>query len=178
MPHSTITAYEDKYPKIESEVFVASGAHLIGNVTIKNESSIWFNTVIRADVQDIYIGEQSNIQDNTVIHVTYKGHPSIIEDQVTVGHGAILHACTVKSLSLIGMGATILDGAVINEQSMVAAGSVVPPGKSYPAKSLIMGSPAKAVRTLSEKELKFLEHSAKHYYELSKNYRHASKELG
>ena len=115
-------------------------------------------------------GKDTNVQDGTVIHVTGGGHPTIIGDQVTIGHNATVHACTIKDRSLVGMGAVVLDGAIINEDSFVAAGAVVPPGKEYPPKSMIMGSPAKVRRSLTEKEIEGLIHSANHYIDICKGY--------
>jgi carbonic anhydrase/acetyltransferase-like protein (isoleucine patch superfamily) len=135
-----------------------------------NDCSVWFGCVIRADVHYIKIGDRVNIQDLSMIHVThYKnpdrsdGNPTIIEDDVTIGHRVMLHGCTIKKASLIGMSATILDGAVIGEESIVGAGSLVTKNKIFPPRSLIMGTPAKFIRELTEEEIKELYNSAKRY---------------
>jgi carbonic anhydrase/acetyltransferase-like protein (isoleucine patch superfamily) len=170
MPNTTILPYKETSPIFDQNVLIASGACLVGDIKIGEGSSIWFNTVIRGDVNYVRIGAGTNIQDNTVIHVTDGGDPTIIGDNVTVGHSAVLHACTIEDQCLIGMGAVILDGVTISKGSLVAAGSVVPPGKSFPQHSLIMGSPAKVKRSLNEKEIADLKESADHYRDISKNY--------
>jgi carbonic anhydrase/acetyltransferase-like protein (isoleucine patch superfamily) len=152
-------------------VLIASGARIIGKVSAGDETSFWFNVVARGDVQSITIGQRTNIQDNTVIHVTSKTGPCTIGDDVTIGHQAILHACTVGDRVLVGMGSVILDGAVIGPDTMIGAGSLISPGKTYPEKHLILGSPARAVRPLSDKELDFLRLSALQYIETAMSYR-------
>ncbi len=147
---------------IHPEIFIAEGAHVIGRVTLKQGVSIWFNAVVRADLAEIVIGEDTNIQDNCVIHVE-ADKPTIIGSRVTVGHGAILHACRVGDESLVGMGAIILDGAVVGSNCLVAAGSVVPPRQTFPDGWLILGSPAKAVRELSPEEKENIRASARRY---------------
>jgi carbonic anhydrase/acetyltransferase-like protein (isoleucine patch superfamily) len=135
-----------------------------------SESSVWFNTVIRADVQPIRIGARTNVQDNTTIHVTAADGPCFIGKDVTIGHGAVIHACTIEDLCLIGMGSVILDKVVIGHGSMVGAGSVVTPGKVFPPRSLIVGSPARVVRTLTDAEYAGLTASAQHYVEIARAY--------
>jgi gamma-carbonic anhydrase len=144
--------YKTFTPEIGPEAFIADGAHVIGRTTLGSCVSIWQNVVVRGDVNYIEIGDNCNIQDLSMLHVTEE-FPLIIEENVSVGHNAILHACTIKRACLIGMGAIVLDGAVIGESSVVAAGSVVPPGKVFPGKSMIMGSPAKVVRALTDEEI-------------------------
>ena len=156
MPGSTLLPYKGTLPELGKGVFAASGAHLIGDLIVGEESSFWFNTVVRADCCHIRIGARTNVQDGTVIHVTNSKHPTIIGDDVTIGHSAVLHGCEVKNGCLIGMGATVMDGAVIGENCIVAAGALVPPGKVYPPGVLIKGNPAKETRALSEQELQFL----------------------
>ncbi len=147
-------------PEIHPETFIAPGARIIGRVRLARGASVWFNSVLRADIAAISIGENTNIQDQCVVHVDF-GLDTVLGSNVTVGHGAILHACRVGNNSLIGMGATILDGAVIPDNSIVAAGSLVPPKKTFPPGTLILGSPAKVARTLSEAEIRDLaEHAA------------------
>lgn len=157
-------------PKLHESVVVFSNTAIIGDVEIDEESSIWFGTVLRGDVNYIRIGKRTNIQDNSVVHVTTGGSPTIIGDDVTVGHSAVIHACNIKNRSLIGMGAIIMDDVTIGSDSIVAAGSVVPPGKSFPDGSLIKGSPAKVARPLTEDEIVGLQRSATHYVALSKKY--------
>lgn len=158
-----ISGFYDKKAQIHRTVFVANGAVVIGDVTIAEHSSVWFNTVARGDVNYIEIGKKTNIQDNSVLHVTTDTHPLVIGDEVTVGHRVILHGCTVRDRVLVGMGAIVLDGAVLEEDSFVAAGSLVPPGFNVPSGKLVMGSPAKVKRDLTEQELKSIRDSAANY---------------
>ncbi len=155
-------------PKIAESVFTSPSADIIGDVEIGENSSVWFQVVIRGDVNYVRIGQRTNVQDGAVLHVTrdkppMKGAPLIIGDDVTVGHRVTLHGCTVKNRILIGMGATIMDGAVIDDDSIVAAGALVTKDKVFPPKSLIQGSPAKVARALTEEEISFLKISAMNY---------------
>jgi carbonic anhydrase/acetyltransferase-like protein (isoleucine patch superfamily) len=161
--------FKDKMPVIPQQSFVATGACLIGAVTLEEGASVWFNSVLRADLEPIVIGRNSNIQDGSVIHVDW-GKPTVVGPNVTVGHRVILHGCTVGEGSLVGMGAVILDGAVIPPRSLVAAGSLVPQGKTYPEGSLILGSPARVARKLSEAEIAGILESAAHYREFWEAY--------
>lgn len=170
LPHATILPYQGQRPRLGHDVLVASGAHLIGDLSIGGESSIWFNTVIRADVQPITIGARTNVQDNSTIHVTRGDGPCHIGSDVTIGHGTVIHACTIEDLCLIGMGAVILDKAVIRHGSIVGAGSVVTQGKDFPPRSMIIGSPAKVVRQLTDAEYAALMESARHYVEVARQY--------
>ncbi|MFW7377621.1 MAG: gamma carbonic anhydrase family protein [Oligoflexus sp.] len=170
MPDSSLLPYKGHFPKLGSGVFVASGARLIGDLMIGEESSIWFNVTVRADCHYIRIGKRTNVQDNTVIHVTNSRFPTNIGDDVTIGHSAVLHGCEIKGKTLIGMGAIIMDGVTIPENSIVAAGSLVTPGKSFPEGHLIMGSPAKAVRALTTEESQSLETSIRYYLEYKSHY--------
>ena len=170
MKGASIWPYKGKIPTLGQHVFLASGVHLIGDLEVGADSSFWFNTVVRADVNIIRIGSRTNVQDNTVIHVTSKTAPTHIGSDVTIGHSAIIHGCTIEDLVLIGMGAKILDGAIIRKYSLVGAGAIVPPGKDYPERSLILGAPAKAVRQLSEEEIKGLYKSSEHYVETARVY--------
>ena len=170
MPNSLVMPWQDHHPQFGKDVFVASGAAVIGQVKLGDQVNVWFNTVIRGDVNTISIGARTNVQDNTTVHVTSKTGPTVIGSDVTIGHNAVIHACTIEDLCLIGMGSTILDGAVIGKQSFVAAGSVVTPGKKMPSGMMIMGSPAKAVRPLTEQELAFLESSARDYVKTAQSY--------
>jgi len=169
--------YKDLKPKIGKNVFVADSADIIGDVEIEEDCSIWFGTVIRGDVHYIKIGKRVSVQDLSMVHVTHfkgddrsTGNPTIIEDDVTIGHRVMLHGCTIKKASLIGMSATILDGAVIGEESIVGAGSLVTKNKKFPPRSLIMGSPAKVIRELTKDEIEELYASAKRYVEFKNNY--------
>lgn len=141
-----------------------------GDVIIGRESSIWFNTVIRADVNSVRIGERTNIQDLSLVHVTHEGHDTNIGNHVTVGHSVILHACTVRDFALIGMGSIILDGAEIGEYALVGAGSLVTQNMKIPPRVKAFGRPAKVVGELSEKEIEELRFSAQHYGDLSRLY--------
>lgn len=170
MTTANVLPFRGHTPRLGAEVFVASGAQLIGDLEIGAQSSIWFNVVIRADVHHIRIGARTNIQDNTTVHVTEGKAPCIIGNDVTVGHNAIVHACTVEDLALIGMGAIILDQAVIGTMSIVGAGALVTQGKIFPPRSLIIGSPAKAVRMLTDQEVEGLRESAQHYVDTAQGY--------
>ncbi len=150
-------------PEIDNSALVVESAQVIGDVKIGEESSVWFNAVVRGDVNYIRIGKRTNIQDGCVLHVARKTLPLIIGDEVTVGHNVTLHACTIASQCLIGMGAVIMDGAEIGEQSIVGAGSLVTPNAKIPAKSLVLGSPAKVKRELSEEEIRSIRESAANY---------------
>jgi len=157
-------------PTLSSSVFVEESAQIIGNVQIGDDSSVWFNVVIRGDVNQIHIGKRTNIQDGTVIHVTNQTFPTIIGDDVTIGHNAILHGCEIGSCCLIGMGAIILDGCRVGEGSLVAAGSVLAPGTIIAPGSLVVGTPARIKRNLTEWELKNIETSAKNYVVYASEY--------
>lgn len=165
---------KDKTPKVANNVLIAEGAKIIGEVEIGEDSSVWFNCVLRGDVNFIKIGKRTNIQDLTTLHVWHKsydvqgniidkGYPVEIGDDVTIGHNCVIHACVVKDRVLVGMHAVIMDGAVIEEDSIVGAGSVVTKGKRFPPRSLILGNPAKFVRELREDEVAFIRESAQNY---------------
>ena len=169
--------YKDLKPKLGSNSWIAPSADVVGDVTCGSDCSIWFGTVVRGDVHYIKIGNRVSIQDLSMIHVThYKkadksdGNPTIIGDDVTIGHRVMLHGCTIENACLIGMSATILDGAVIGKESIVGAGSLVTKNKVFPPRSLIMGSPAKVVRELNEAEIKELYASASRYVEFKNGY--------
>ena len=147
--------FQSHYPNIHDSVYIAEGAKIIGDVTIGERSSVWFNTVIRGDEGPITIGKRCNIQDNCMIHL-YKDFPVVLEDEVSVGHNVILHGCIVRHGALVGMGATILDGAEIGEEAFIAAGTLIPPGKKIPPRTMVMGSPGKVVRELTERDFKTL----------------------
>ncbi len=173
--------FKGKSPKLGQNVFVAEGARLIGEVELGDESSVWFNCVLRGDVNFIKVGKRSNIQDLTTIHVWHKefnadgslkdaGFPTIIGDDVTIGHNCVIHACTIKDRVLVGMNAVIMDDALIAEDSIVGAGSVVTKGKKFPPRSLILGNPAKFVRELKNEEVEFLKISASNYVKFKNDF--------
>ncbi|MFQ5481397.1 MAG: gamma carbonic anhydrase family protein [Nitrospinaceae bacterium] len=158
-----ILTFKDTTPKIDASAMVMDSAQVIGDVVIGEESSVWFNTVVRGDVNHIRIGKRTNIQDGCVLHVARRTHPLVIGDEVTVGHNATLHACTVGSRVLIGMGAIVMDGAVIGDNCLIGAGSLVTPHTQIPAGQLVLGAPAAAKRELTEEELRGIRESAAHY---------------
>lgn len=165
-----IKPFQKIQPKIHETAFVAETAVVIGDVEIGAESSVWFGAVIRGDVNYIRIGARTNIQDGSIIHVTSKTHPTVLEDEVTLGHRVTLHGCYVEQGSLIGIGAIILDGARIGANSLIAAGSLVTPNTIIPPKSLVMGSPAKVKRQLTEEELSDLPKFWQNYTKLISKY--------
>jgi len=169
--------FQNWTPEIGKNTWIAEGSSVIGRTTIGKDSAIWFGCVVRGDVHYIKIGDRTNIQDLSMIHVTHHkkadmsdGHPTIIGDDVTVGHRVMLHGCTIEDACLIGMSATILDGAVIGKESIVGAGSLVTKNKKFPPRSLIIGSPAKVVRELTDEEVAELYASAKRYVEFKNQY--------
>ena len=155
---------------IDKTVFIADGARVLGDVEIGKNSSVWFNAVIRADSAKVKIGSRSNIQDNAVIH-TSKDFGVRIGDNVTVGHGAIVHGCTVKNNVMIGMGAIVLNGAVIEENCIIGAGALVTQGKVIPAGSLVFGNPAKIVRNLTDQEIRSITDNAASYVKEAEQYK-------
>jgi len=173
---TNIRPFKKIYPTIANTSYVDPAACVIGDVVIGDDCSIWPMVSIRGDVNHIRIGDRTNIQDGSVLHVTHKGplnpvgNALYIGSDVTVGHGAVIHACTVEDECLIGMGCVLLDGALIEKGAMVGAGSVVSPGKVLPGGYLYLGSPARAVRELTQKEKDFLSYSAEHYVKLKNDY--------
>jgi carbonic anhydrase/acetyltransferase-like protein (isoleucine patch superfamily) len=165
-----ILRYRDKTPDIDETAYIAEGASVIGDVVIGADASIWFGCVLRGDVNYIRIGARTNVQDLTVIHVNHGTHPTVLEEDVTVGHRAILHGCRVKRGSLIGMGAILLDDVVVEERALVAAGSVVSPGTVVPSGKLARGIPARVARDLTQEELDGLEEAAAHYCDIKNDY--------
>ncbi|NBK23861.1 MAG: gamma carbonic anhydrase family protein [Spirochaetia bacterium] len=164
-------------PLVGKDCYIAPSADLIGNVTLKDGCSVWFHATLRADVGSIEIGEQTNIQDNAVLHVT-KDQNLVVGARCTVGHSAILHACTIANECLIGMGAIVLDGSYIGEQSLVGAGSVVSPNKSFPPRSLLMGVPAKLVRTLTDEEYEKIRENTEEYAHYAQDLANGSQAIG
>lgn len=155
--------YQDLYPKIHKTVFLASGVKIVGDVQIGAESSVWYNVVIHGDVHYVKIGEMTNIQDCSMLHVTNGKYPLNIGNKVTIGHSVKLHGCTLKDLCLIGIGSIVLDGAVVEEHSMVAAGAVVKPNFIVPSGKLVAGIPARIARDLTKEEISDFEKSAMRY---------------
>lgn len=158
-----IYEFLNRTPQFDETVFVAPSADIIGDVKIGKESSVWFNVTIRGDVNFIRIGEWSNVQDNVCIHVMNQTGPTIIGDEVTIGHGAVVHGCTIEDRVLIGMNATILDKAVVQSDVIIAAGTLVPPNKTLESGYLYMGSPAKAIRKLSDEEIQSIRQYSANY---------------
>ncbi len=168
---SLVAAYEGKQPRIAASVFLAEGTVVVGDVEIGERSSLWFGTVVRGDVNHVRIGARTNVQDMSVVHVTSGTHPTVIGDDVTVGHRAVLHGCTINDRCLVGIGAIVLDGAVVGPDAMVGAGALVPPGMVVPPGTLVLGAPAKVKRPLTPDELGHLRASAAHYAGYAARYR-------
>ena len=164
-------SYQGITPKLADTVFHVGSAEIIGDVEIGADSSIWFQVVISGDVNFIRIGERTNVQDGTVVHVTHKTHPTIIGDDVTIGHNVTLHGCKIGNRCLIGMGAVVMDAAEVADDAMVAAGALVTPGTQIPSGTLYGGSPAKYMRHLSASEVVHLQQSAQNYLNYTENYR-------
>jgi carbonic anhydrase/acetyltransferase-like protein (isoleucine patch superfamily) len=160
-----------RQPKLHPTALVTPGAHVYGDVEVGEESSIWFNTVLRGDVNYIRVGKRTNIQDCSLVHVAYKAYPCLIGDDVTIGHSAVVHACTIGNFTLIGMGSQILDGAEIGDYVLLGAGSLVTPKMKIPSGMKAFGRPAKIVAELTDEERAGLRKSAEHYVHLAKTYR-------
>jgi carbonic anhydrase/acetyltransferase-like protein (isoleucine patch superfamily) len=158
-----LITYEGQTPRVDPSAYVQRSAQLIGDVVIGAQSSVWFNVVIRGDVHAVRIGARTNIQDNSTLHVTGGRWATAIGDDVTVGHAVVLHGCDVGNRCLIGIGAIVLDGVAIADDCLIGAGSLLTPGTKVPARSLVMGRPAKVVRPLRPDELAHLKESALNY---------------
>lgn len=165
-----VREFGGKKPRIGARVFIAENAALIGDVEIGNDCSIWFGTTIRGDVNLIRVGSRTNIQDNCTLHVTHERWPAIVAEEVTIGHGAVVHGCTVHRGALIGMGSRVLDGAVVGESALVGAGALVPEGMKVPPRTLVVGVPARVKRPLTDEELAKLERSWRNYVEYKEKY--------
>ena len=165
-----IHSFKNKSPVIAPTAFIVKSAEVIGDVVIGNESSVWFNSVIRGDINFIRIGHRTNIQDGCVLHVSRGKFPLIVGDGVTVGHNVTLHACKVKSRCLVGMGSVIMDGSDIGEDSLIGAGSLVIAGTVIPPRTLAVGAPAYVKRDLNSLEIESIRQSADHYVSDAKNY--------
>jgi len=167
----TILKYEQFTPIIDPSVFVGQGAVIIGNTHIQEQSNIWYNCVLRGDVNEIRIGKRTNIQDLTMIHVATFGQGCYVGDDTTIGHSVVLHACTIGHKAFVGMQSCVLDGAVIQDGAMLGAGSLLTPNKSVPSGELWAGSPAKFMRYLTEKDYELIDWSAEHYVKLSSKHK-------
>ncbi len=173
----SLRKFKNKYPQVGTDVYIDAAAVVIGDVILGDQVSVWPMSVIRGDVASIRIGEGTNVQDGCILHVSHQSpyvaggtHPLIIGKGVTIGHNAVVHACTVGDYCLIGIGAIIMDDVVIDDYVMVGAGALVPSGKKLETGFLYLGSPAKKVRALTESEKEFLEYSCTHYLKLKDEY--------
>ena len=172
----SVRSFNDKHPKIGNSVYIDDSAVVIGDVTLGDDVSIWPATVVRGDVESITIGNGTNVQDGSVLHVSHagkfspEGHPLTIGKGVTIGHRAVVHACTIGDYCLIGIGAIIMDDAVLEDYVMLGAGALVTPGKKLESGYLYVGSPAKQARPLTDSEKEFLEYSAQQYIHLKNEY--------
>jgi gamma-carbonic anhydrase len=162
--------YRGRLPVVDPSAYVDESAQVIGDVVIGAESSVWMHAVIRGDVNHIRIGDRSNVQDGTVVHVMHETHPTVIGDDVTIGHAAIVHGCTIGDRVLIGMGATLLNGARIGDDCIVAARSLVPERVVIPPRSLVMGMPAKVKRPLTDEEVASIIEYAQNYVRYRRDY--------
>ena len=167
---ATVKSFGGKVPVLGERVYLAETAAVIGDVALGDDVSVWYGAVVRGDCHFIRVGDRSNIQDNCVLHVTQGTHPTILEEEVTLGHGAIVHGATVRKGALIGIGATVLDGADVGESAFVGAGALVTPGTRVPPRTLWLGAPARQVRALSEKELSDLPLYHRHYLDYKEEY--------
>lgn len=165
-----ILPYRGCVPACHPTVFVAEGARVIGDVEIGEDSSVWFNTVIRGDINRIRIGKRTNVQDNCTLHVT-SAHAATVGDSVTFGHGVVAHGCTIEDFCLIGIGSVVLDGAVIGRGSVIGAGSVVPPGMIVPPHALVLGVPGKVMKILAPESAVANRITADHYVQYAHSYR-------
>lgn len=165
-----ILKHQNEVPNIHNDAYVAPNATVIGKVTIKEKASIWYNVVLRGDYNSIDIGKYTNIQDNSILHISHE-YPTILGDYITVGHNAIVHACTVGDNCLIGMGSIILDGAKIGENTIIGAGAMVTSEKEIPSGVLVLGSPGKVIRKLTDDEIQGIKDSAMHYADYGQDHK-------
>jgi carbonic anhydrase/acetyltransferase-like protein (isoleucine patch superfamily) len=165
-----VRAYEGKEPRLGARVFVAENATLIGDVALGDDSSIWYGVVLRGDIHHIRVGARANIQDNSVLHVEHETGPAIVGEEVTIGHSATVHGCTIGRGALVGIGATVLSHAVVGEQALIGAGALVPEGMQVPPRTLVLGVPGRVKRDLTVEELDRLERSWKHYVDYKDRY--------
>ena len=164
----TALPYLDAVPRLSTTTIVLPGAMIIGDVQTDDDVSIWYNAVVRGDVHAITIGEASNVQDLAMLHVTHDTHPLLIGRRVTVGHNVCLHGCTINDEALIGIGSTVLDGALVESHAIVAAGALVPPGMRVPRGTVVAGVPARALRTVRDAEISEILANAERYRQLAK----------
>ena len=174
---SQLLPYRGIMPSIDDSVFIAPTATIIGDTHIGEDSGIWFGCVVRGDVNEIRIGKRTNIQDLTMIHCAERGQGTYLGDDITVGHSAVLHACTVEDNAFIGIQSCVMDDCIIEKGAMVAAGALVTPGKIVKANEVWAGSPAKKLRDINEKDLEFFEVNRKRYVRLAHEYRDSLKQL-
>jgi carbonic anhydrase/acetyltransferase-like protein (isoleucine patch superfamily) len=174
--NSAIRPYEGILPTLGARVYVDPQSCVIGRVTLGDDASVWPMAVARGDVNTISVGARTSVQDGAVLHVTHDGPytpgglPLVIGDEVTIGHKAVLHACTIGNRCLVGMGAIVLDGAFVEDEVMIAAGAVVPPRKRLPSRTLWVGNPARQLRVLTDREVENLRYSARHYVKVKDRY--------
>jgi carbonic anhydrase/acetyltransferase-like protein (isoleucine patch superfamily) len=160
------------HPIIPKSAYVAPTAVIVGDVTLGEEASVWFHVVIRGDVNSIRIGARSNVQDNSTIHVTHDTHPTVVGDDVVCGHGVVLHGCTIRDRVLVGIGSIVLDGCVVGEESIIAAGTLLTPGTAIPPRSMVMGRPAKVIRSTTDREVEYwILSGARNYLRYKETYR-------
>jgi carbonic anhydrase/acetyltransferase-like protein (isoleucine patch superfamily) len=165
-----IHRYRDRVPVVHPTAFVHASAHVIGDVELGEDASVWFGSVLRGDVNMIRVGRGTNIQDGTIVHVNRRGQPTLLGDFVTVGHAARLHGCAIASHCLIGIGAIVLDGVELGEECLVAAGALVSPGTKVPPRSVLMGAPARVRREVTPDDLDLIRRSAQNYVALKNDY--------
>ncbi len=165
-----LRAYRGILPTVAPGAFIETTAVVIGDVVIGSESSVWFQAVVRGDVHHIRIGHRTNIQDLSLLHVTHDTHPLNLGDDITIGHHVVLHGCTIHNRVLVGMGAIIMDGVVIEEDCIIGAGALVTEGRTIPSNSLVLGSPARIKRTLTDEELQWIKDSAQNYVRYAQDY--------
>jgi gamma-carbonic anhydrase len=168
-----LRSYQDRYPRVHPSAYVDESARIIGDVEVGEQASIWCNAVVRGDVNYIRIGGRTNVQDAAILHVTFQTHPLILGSEITVGHGAVLHGCTIKDRCLIGMGAVILDGAVIGEETIIGAGALITEGKEIPPRSLATGVPARVVRNVTDDEIKLVLEGMERYVRQAQEYKYS-----
>ena len=166
-----LVRHDDHFPDVDPSAWVHASAHVIGRAVVGPASSVWFGCVVRADIHDIRIGRCSNLQDLTVVHVTRDRFPTVIGDEVTIGHRAVVHGCVIGDRCLVGIGAIVLDGVEIAPESMVAAGALVAPGTKIPSGVVVMGQPARIARDLRPQELDHIRRTARHYADYAASYR-------
>jgi len=165
-----IKSYRRKTPRVHPTVYLSENVCVIGDVEIDEDSSLWFGTVVRGDVNYIRIGKRTNIQDNSVVHVTHETHPTVIGHNVTVGHRVVLHGCVLHNYILVGMGAVVMDGVEVEDYVLIGAGALIPPNRRIPSGVLVAGVPARIVRDLREEEIELIKESAENYVRYKNEY--------